>query len=87
MKKILVGITGSVLGCGALYVFGHKPDVVKHPCKRSTFRKDGKPKVAFDTAYRANLQTIIQLLFYGELCNSYQVGGKYYTGHSSRRKI
>lgn len=67
---------------GAAYVFGHRPDVVKSPCFRSCFRADGCPKMPFNSAWRANLQSVIQLFRYGEVCNSYQVGDRYYTGHS-----
>ena len=42
----------------------------------------GRCKKAFDKAWQANLQSVKQLLFHGEICNPYQVGSKFYTGHS-----
>lgn len=79
-------ITGGIAFVGIVatgaYVFGHKPDVVESPCFRSCYRADGCPKVAFDKAWKANWQCVKQLFRYGEVCNSYQVGDKFYTGHS-----
>ena len=81
LKKV-----GWVAGGAALlvvaYVFGNKPAKVAIPCHRSCYRADGCPKKAFDKPWKANLQSVKQLLFHGELCNSYQVGDKFYTGHS-----
>lgn len=69
------------------YVFGHKPDVVENPCWRSCHLADGRCKKAFDTAAEANWQSVKQLVHHGEVCNSYQVGDKYYTGHSKYARI
>lgn len=88
-KKIVIGIAtiaGAAAAAVAAYVFGHKPDIVTNPCYRSLHRADGRPKVAFDSAWRANWQSVKQLLFHGEVCNSYQVNDKYYTGHSRKRE-
>lgn len=74
---ILVAAVGT-----SAYVFGHKPDFVSNPCFRSCHCANGCPKKAFDKAWKANLQSVKQLLRYGEVCNSYQVGDKFYTGHS-----
>lgn len=86
----LVG-TLAVAAVGTLvYVFGHKPDVVSEPCFRSRHRADGRPKKAFGTPQEANWQSVKQFVRYGEVCNSYQVDDKYYTGHSKnafRRNI
>ena len=80
-------ITGGIILSGGLllgvcYVRFHKPAVVQRPCYRSFHRADGCPKVAYDTSQKANWQSIKQLLRHGEICNPYQVGNKYYTGHS-----
>lgn len=86
-KKICYGV-GAVAGVTLLltggYVAFHKPDVVKNPCPRSFFRADGIPKKAFDKPWKANLQTVIQLVRHGEICNTYQVGEKFFTGHSKK---
>lgn len=66
----------------AAYVFGHKPAKVLNPCFRSCHRADGCAKKAFNSAWRANLQSLLQVVRYGEVCNAYQVGNKFYTGHS-----
>ena len=88
-KKILIGV-GTVAGVSILaiggYVVFHKPSEVRNPCQRSFFRADGIPKVAFDKAWKANWQSVIQLVHYGEICNSYKVGESYYTGHSKYAK-
>ena len=88
-KKILIGV-GTVAGISILaiggYVVFHKPSEVRNPCQRSFFRADGIPKVAFDKAWKANWQSVIQLVHYGEICNSYKVGESYYTGHSKYAK-
>ena len=88
-RKILKKIGYSILGTAAIlaagtlvYVLGHKPDVVSEPCFRSRHRADGRPKKAFNTAQKANWQSVKQFVRYGEVCNSYQVDDKYYTGHS-----
>lgn len=85
-KKYAACITGGVVLAAvagtAAYVFGHKPDVVNKPCFRSCHRIDKLPKKPFDKAWKANWQTVKQFFFHGEVCNSYKVGGKYYTGHS-----
>lgn len=77
-----------VLAAGALaiggYVQFHKPDVVEHVCIRSTHCANGKPKIAFDTPQQANWQTVKIFFKYFDIQNSYQVGDKYYTGHSSK---
>lgn len=87
IKKAMY-VTGEIITCvtvgTAIYVFGHKPDVVTNPCFRSCFRADGCRKIAFDKAWKANVQTVIQLVRYGEVCSSYQVGDKFYTGHSNK---
>lgn len=86
-RKIGYGIGvvgGTAFLLTALYVVYHKPDVVKNPCTRSFFRADGIPKVAFDKAWKANLQTVIQFACHGEICNSYQVGELFFTGHSKK---
>ena len=69
------------------FVYGHKPDVVKNKCFRTTNRADGKPKIAFDTPQAANLQSLKQFLLHGEFCNPYESDGKYYTGHSNKALI
>ncbi|OYP61054.1 hypothetical protein [Prevotella sp. P2-180] len=88
-KKIFIGI-GAVAGVSILaiggYVLFHKPPVVRNPCQRSLFRADGIPKVAYDKAWKANLQSFLQFVNYGEICNSYQVGESFYTGHSKYAK-
>ena len=88
-KKIFIGV-GAVVGVTFMaiggYVLFHKPPVVRNPCQRSFFRADGIPKVAFDKAWKANWQSVIQLVHYGEICNSYKVGESYYTGHSKYAK-
>lgn len=88
-KKIcycIGGVAGiSILAIGG-YVFFHKPPVVRNPCQRSFFRADGIPKVAYDKAWKANLQSFFQFVHYGEICNSYQVGESFYTGHSKYAK-
>ena len=66
----------------AAYVYGHKPVVVENPCWRSCHLVDGRCKKAFDTARQANWQSVKQLVLHGEVCNPYQVGEKFYTGHS-----
>lgn len=76
------GIAVTVAVGTAAYVFGHKPAVVNNPCFRSCHRADGCPKKAFDKAWKANWQSVKQLLLHGEVCNSYQVGERCYTGHS-----
>lgn len=86
-KKIGYGV-GAVAGVTLLFTVGyvafHKPDIVKNPCPRSFYRADGIPKKAFDKPWKANLQTVIQLVRHGEICNSYQVGEKFFTGHSKK---
>lgn len=73
----LLGLAGAVV-----YVIGHKPDVVENPCWRSCHLANGACKKSFNKPWKANFQSLMQLLRYGEVCNSYQVGDKYYTGHS-----
>lgn len=88
--KTIGCIAGGILAVPALgvlaYVFGHKPDVVVNVCYRSCHRADGRPKVAFDKAYKANWRSLTQLVLHLEVCNSYQVGDKFYTGHSKNAK-
>lgn len=81
----VTAVVGTATAAVAAYVFGHKPDIVTKPCYRSLHRADGRPKVAFDTAWRANWQSVKQLFLHGEVCNSYQVNDKFYTGHSRRK--
>ncbi len=79
----IIGGVATLVTLGAVgYVCYHKPDVVKNPCRRTFFRSDGVAKKCFDTAAKANLQTLKQLILHGEVCNSYEANGKYYTGHS-----
>ena len=75
--------TLAVAGVGA-YVLGHTPTKVENPSPRAFVRADGIPKIAFDKPWKANWQTVKQLFRYGEVCNSYQAGGKFYTGHSKK---
>lgn len=87
-KALLIG--GSIVAAGivgtACYVLGHtpKPGI---PCSRSTMRADGIPKVAFDKPWKANLRTIVQFVRHGEVCTSYEINGKFYTGHSKKAII
>lgn len=83
----VVGTALTAALCTALYVLIHKPDNVSKPCYRSTHRADGREKLAFDTPERANYQSVKQFYRYGEICNSYRVGDKYYTGHSNKALI
>ena len=80
--KAVAYIAGGNVLFAAAYVFRHKPDLVTTTCFRSCHCANGCPKKAFDKAWQANLQSVKQLLRYGEVCNSYQVGNKFYTGHS-----
>ena len=93
-KKKIKKIACVAAGCAAIacagviaFVYGHKPDVVKNPCFRTTHRADGKPKKPFDTPQAANWQSVKQFLRHGEVCNSYESEGKYYTGHSNKALI
>lgn len=90
IKKVSIGI-GVVAGTAfvgiACYVFGHRPVKVKNPCPRTFMRADGVPKKAYDKPWRANWQTVVQLVRHGEVCNSYEANGKYYTGHSKKAII
>lgn len=90
-KKILgYGIAGcalAVVAVGAAYVMFNTPDKVKTPCWRTFHRKDRKPKMAFKSAARANFQSLTQLVLHGEVCNSYEANGKFYTGHSKYAAI
>lgn len=74
----IVSATVSFLALG--YVLLNKPGAGKGNF-RSTHRSDGRPKLAFKTRERANLQALKQLLQHGEVCYPYEVDGKYYTGH------
>lgn len=78
------GFASAVVSGVVLFVFGNKPDVVSNPCYRSSHRADGYPKKVFDKAWKANWQSVKQLVCYGEVCNPYQVGRKFYTGHSRK---
>lgn len=77
-RKPWLKTAGLVLGCAtALCVAGvvgwaaaHQPEEGKHNY-RATHRKDGRRKIVFDTAFRANIQCVVQLLVYHEKCNSY----------------
>lgn len=78
-----VGGAAAIIGGGILaYVYGNKPDVVENPCWRSCHLADGRCKKSFDKPWKANLQSVKQLLKHGEICNPYQMGDKFYTGHS-----
>lgn len=80
-------IAGIALGltavAGIAFVYGYTPKPGSDS-PRALLRLDGVPKKAFKTARRANLQCIIQLVRYGELCLSYRVGDKFYTGHNRK---
>lgn len=82
IAKIIGGTLVLTTAVTVAYVVGHKPDIVTNPCWRSCHLADGRCKMAFDTAAKANLQTVKQFFRHGEICNSYKVGDKYYTGHS-----
>lgn len=82
--KIVGGAVLLVAASTAAYVYGHKPVVVENPCWRSCHLVNGRCKKAFDTARQANWQSVKQLVLHGEVCNPYQVGEKYYTGHSNK---
>lgn len=60
-----LGVAG-VIGWAA----AHQPDEGTHTF-RATHTKYGKRKVVFETAFRANIQCVVQLLVYHEKCNSY----------------
>ena len=86
LKKVGIG-AGFFLGVVTVgtfgYVLGYKPkDGI--PCSRSVMRADGVPKKAFDSAIRANCQSVIQFVFHGEICRPYKIGNKFYTGHIKR---
>lgn len=90
-KRALKGIgytalcVTSVIGAGVIsFVVFNNPSKVEHPCLRTFTRLDGIPKKAFDSRMAANLQSVIQLIRYGEVCNPYMANGKYYTGHSNK---
>lgn len=70
------------IASGVYYVFIHKPDIVANPCWRSCHLANGRCKVSFDKAWKANWQSLKQFLLHGEICNAYQVGELFYTGHS-----
>ena len=84
--KKAAGIAGVALGIVSAavvgYVFLNKPAEVKNPCWRSTHRADGIAKVPFKTAKQANLQSVKQLVRYGEVCHPYKCNDSYFTGHS-----
>ena len=85
VKKVayVAGGIVAVAAAGTIaFICLNKPDVVENPCWRSCHLADGRCKKAFDKAWQANLQSVKQLLFHGEICNPYQVGSKFYTGHS-----
>jgi len=86
-KKKLVSATVAGAGLAALgmgsYVLLNKPEIVTNPCRRTFMRSDGRPKVAFDSAWRANFQSLVQLICHAEICYPYEANGKYYTGHKS----
>lgn len=90
IKKCLY-VVGGTLGTGLVitgaFVLFNKPSKVRTPCWRSFNRADGTPKIAFDSPQRANLQSVKQLFLHGEVCNPYQAGDKYYTGHSKNAFI
>lgn len=81
--KIVGGAVLLAAASTAAYVYGHKPVVVENPCWRSCHLADGRCKKAFDTARQANWQSVKQFFRHGEVCNPYQVGDKFYTGHSN----
>lgn len=81
--KVFLGVAAVGATGVAIYVNFNKPAQVTTPSYRTYFRADGKPKVAFNTARRANWQAVKQLFLHGEVCNPYQApNGKFYTGHS-----
>lgn len=85
VKKVGYVLGGGVLVIAAgtaAYVFGHTPDYVDNPCFRSCHRANGCPKKPFDKAWKANWQSVKQFILHGEICNSYQVDNRFYTGHS-----
>lgn len=89
-KKKRKGLRKTVTACcgvAALGVAGviawaalHKPAEGNHSF-RSTHRSDGRRKVAFDTAFRANIQCVLQLVAHGEVCHSYEEPEGFFTGH------
>lgn len=76
------GIAVATAVGAAAFVCFNKPSVVQNPCWRSCHLADGRCKKAFDAAWKANLQSVKQFFLHGEICNPYQVGNKFYTGHS-----
>lgn len=62
---------GAAVGTAGWFMCTHKPDIVKTPCVRTFFRSDGIAKKSFDSSWRANLQSIIQLFSHGEICLPY----------------
>lgn len=85
--KFAGSVAGIVVAGVATYVLINKPNKVECPCWRSCHLANGTPKKEFDSAWQANLQSVKQFFRYGEVCNPYQVGDKYYTGHSKNAVI
>lgn len=86
--KLVFGVVIVCAAGAATYVGFNKPAKVTNPCHRTYFRADGKPKVAFNSAHSANLQSLKQFVRYGEVCNVYQApNGKFYTGHSKNAVV
>lgn len=77
----VAGVAGVAAATTVCYAVGHTPAKVTNPCPRTFMRKDGIPKIAFSTAWRANLQAAYQFFRYGAICNPYEAFGKFYTGH------
>lgn len=80
IPAICAGVGLLAMGSIAGWVMLHEPVEGNHNF-RSTHRKDGTPKLMFNSAPRANLQCIIQALKYGEICVSYREPEGYFTGH------
>lgn len=93
IKRTLM-IGGGIAAVAAVgiigFVYGHKPKP-GIPCPRSLVRADGVPKTAFNSAPRANLQCIVQLVYYSiknrkiKIYYPYEMNGKFYTGSRNIR--
>lgn len=77
---------GATLIAGTYIVF-NKPNKVENPTFRTRHRADGIPKIAFDKAWQANLQSVKQLVMHGEICTPYQDGDKFFTGHTRNARL
>lgn len=84
--KAVAYVAGATVCVAAAAVVGfvlfNEPNEVKNPCWRSTHRANGIAKVPFKTAKQANLQSVKQLVRYGEVCHPYKCNDSYFTGHS-----